>query len=782
MFKLIALRLLASCDSRIQKCLKTGEMYYFCNDYVIDEKNHCVKKNTSIPVVDNFYLVKPQINISAVVGKNGEGKSTLVELMMRLLNNCTGSNGMAAKEDSLRKVSGVKAELFYMVSHELFKISEKEGEDTVKVWRLADLKDNTKSEWPLLEQEQINVKEDCDRFFFTLVSNYSHYAYNIYDFEHEWEVRGDEKDDNEKCWLHYIFHKNDGYMAPITIHPYRDKGNIDINKEKDLSKQRLLSLFINAESPDVNPYSLRRVNDKDADVVVLKEKEESNLQQTVIIDYFKKYRNYNGLKTVLAQIAKVREDTSRNEIEYERLIDTTVPYFFEEVMDEVLDRGEEFKQFIKAAIAWLREKYPQVLPKNGDIKQVLTLLNVINSDMNRRLPIRELNRKYGYLKWINTYQLGRLDTVYRILLLKGYDWRMLFNDYQSIDRLLKCQHYITYKTWSVLTTYPQYEQMIFPDDQKGKIRECAPALEECYRRMFEDVDSHITRKLRQVENYIKEGFEDGDLYERLGEGNTETGELKVKIDKLKEHYNGEIVDLDHLPPALYHWDIEFKEVDSGKGGIAFDSFSSGEKQMLNSLGAIIYHLQNLNSTAVVRYRNVNVVMEEIELYYHPECQRSYVYRMIDLIKGANLKNIENINIMFVTHSPFVLSDIPVSNVLCLTKEGDKNPFDQTFAANIHDLFNNTFVLPDTLGEFARSKIVDFIKLYDQQMDLWKENDGKRTSRSRDERIRMLLLSNIQSYIYLTEIVGDEYIRGEMKDMLKELLDYYDIKGFWNEEN
>jgi hypothetical protein len=48
----------------------------------------------------------------------------------------------------------------------------------------------------------------------------------------------------EECnWLHGIFHKNDGYQTPIVITPFRDNGNIDINKENHLALERQVTLL-----------------------------------------------------------------------------------------------------------------------------------------------------------------------------------------------------------------------------------------------------------------------------------------------------------------------------------------------------------------------------------------------------------------------------------------------------------------------------------------------------------------------------------------------------------
>ena len=162
-----------------------------------------------------------------------------------------------------------------------------------------------------------------------------------------------------------------------------------------------------------------------------------------------------------------------------------------------------------------------------------------------------------------------------------------------------------------------------------------------------------------------------------------------------------------MPPPIYKWDVIFNKKDDYNNLIELDSFSSGEKQMLNSIGSIIYHLQNLSNTASnISYPNVNLIMEEIELYYHPEYQRLFFSRLLDMIKRARLQNIKNINIVFVTHSPFILSDIPKCNVLFLKDGMPKDDMQEnTFGANIHSLLKNGFFMPNLpIGEFAYEKI------------------------------------------------------------------------------
>lgn len=67
-------------------------------------------------------------------------------------------------------------------------------------------------------------------FFYSIVVNYSLYAFNMLD--------------EGKYWIEKLFHKNDAYQVPMVLNPYREYGNININTENHLVKQRLLSIII----------------------------------------------------------------------------------------------------------------------------------------------------------------------------------------------------------------------------------------------------------------------------------------------------------------------------------------------------------------------------------------------------------------------------------------------------------------------------------------------------------------------------------------------------------
>jgi len=89
---------------------------------------------------------------------------------------------------------------------------------------------------------------------------------------------------------------------------------------------------------------------------------------------------------------------------------------------------------------------------------------------------------------------------------------------------------------------------------------------------------------------------------------------------------------------------------------------------------------------------------------------------LSLIRISNFNFIKDINIIFLTHSPFILSDIPIQNTALLTidKITGKSKLikkkKQSFGANIHDLLADNFFLTNTLiGDLANKRIMQLIR-------------------------------------------------------------------------
>ena len=94
-----------------------------------------------------------------------------------------------------------------------------------------------------------------------------------------------------------------------------------------------------------------------------------------------------------------------------------------------------------------------------------------------------------------------------------------------------------------------------------------------------------------------------------------------------------------------------------------------------------------------------------------------------MLKRMKLNEKFDINVLITTHSPFVLSDIPNENILCLKKGEPHQGGDvlkRTFCANVYDLLANHFFMEEFVGEFAHGKLDQLIKKVNQKEKMGEE--------------------------------------------------------------
>ena len=627
MFKLIAVKVLEGCRKSVCKCLSVGKMYYFNNDYYITDDSICLRDEYIRLLPDDFFSLDAtstlQINISAVVGMNGDGKSTLMELVMRLINNCAKHYRLADK-DNLLQIVRVKAELYYLLDSVVYCIKEAKEDNYASLWKCADMSDSDVRQWNKIMTPVKSVSR-MNELFYTIVSNYSHYAYNTRDFREEWSDKVQSEEDCKKCWLHYLFHKNDGYRTPITIHPYRYEGNIDVNREAELTMQRLVALYIQEANPKENNNSFRRIGSKDAELLQLTDIGYSKLQEFTIIQFFE---DNKSISLLLNYIKKIEDNISAyDDFEVENLQDNML-----ETVECCLDlltgtNDEPYSEFIRAFYVWIGNK-KGVCSSKSDLRKFLNSMRKFNNSIKiTRLPYNEFAKKYKRYDKLNVKQLIRIRFVYDVLNSWEFPVDILLKEYEDLNEIERCQHYIIYKTISICAIYPEYRDFVDSIERgwnnNGLVFNNS-VIKEVVEKIKKD-KTHVTLKLRQCLNFIElckkensnifEKVSDIELYNKLG--NELKGGMFIRFDDLKSYFKREPFPLDLLPPPIYKTDILFCSELDLDNYIPYKYLSSGEKQLLNNFGALIYHLRNLDSVTDDGriYENVNVLFEEIELYF-----------------------------------------------------------------------------------------------------------------------------------------------------------------------
>lgn len=128
------------------------------------------------------------------------------------------------------------------------------------------------------------------------------------------------------------------------------------------------------------------------------------------------------------------------------------------------------------------------------------------------------------------------------------------------------------------------------------------------------------------------------------------------------------------------------------------SMSSGEHALLNMMSRIYFSSRITDFLAEKSFHwkeSVLLMIDEIDLYLHPEWQRQILNELLKAIRMQFPH--DHFQIMITSHSPIVLSDVPKENSIFLQrdKKGRVRQVPrsiQTFGANIYTLYRDAFFL------------------------------------------------------------------------------------------
>lgn len=144
--------------------------------------------------------------------------------------------------------------------------------------------------------------------------------------------------------------------------------------------------------------------------------------------------------------------------------------------------------------------------------------------------------------------------------------------------------------------------------------------------------------------------------------------------------------------------------------------STGENMYLRLFSNLYFYFEGLTHNEELSGRTLYLLFDEIETYFHPHWQKRLVLALTEFINHF-FKSFK-VNILLTTHSPFIISDLPKTDLIFLknycgevTIQKGLNDHLQTFGANIHSLLSDSFFLKDGLmGAFANKKINQVINI------------------------------------------------------------------------
>ena len=269
-------------------------------------------------------------------------------------------------------------------------------------------------------------------------------------------------------------------------------------------------------------------------------------------------------------------------------------------------------------------------------------------------------------------------------------------------------------------------------------------------------------KLEKRKKYIKAALLEISSLETIAQC---SARVKNKFDKNDAAYDRSMVFAkggSAYKSFLMLIDHSFRDEKNGSFLIRYLSieqydYSSGQRCLQNIISWLML-LPDLNfikgNNIEALHKSIILCIDEIDLYLHPEWQRRIINELINILSIYMPEY--KIQIIFSTHSPICLSDIPVQNCVYLYKENGKykvknrDESSQSFGKEIYALYKDSFFLNNTIGEFSTNyinKIIEKVNTFENKND---ENSNEQLELLKEE----------------IELVGNSLLKQYLQDKLK----------------
>lgn len=762
-FKLLAIRPLEGCNKKFLKNLKVNQVYQFYNDYKFhfidnDENKEVLKiEKLEQAVPENFFgNDNLKINISAIVGKNGSGKSSLVELLYAAFYNLSIIEKILDKK-FINEDKGFEDNSFSELKANIESFVKKEKADSSDIEKLVDyLKAFNKRE----KNNLVNLYNGYENklpFYIEIEKLIDLLASRNYLFDEDFEI----VNNMLKNKLDFKSNKHKELLEKL-----KNDANIFI---KDINVE---VLFFIGDELDESIFSLTAVNEK------------------ITINSFK---NVNSSFTKKKSLNRSEIDNLFRKRFYYTL---ALNYSFYALnsnelglwLRKIFHKNDSYQMPI--VLNPMRTKGVIDVNTENELTKTRLLYNLFYplvvegknkpNEINGKKPLK-LNVKINQNKLIENQIKESFENVSFLLLEKYYSYIQIIIDVFNIKIIYVksniqqiCFQYILNKVFNILEYYQTYNKKEF---YKVLIEENNIEFEKLLVKIRDEDDSHITLKIKQTISFLK--YYESNLKKVFIPVNIESNNVlldEFQIDILdysrivNEVIEKEKVTLQQfLLPSFFEYDLIFEDSSN------FSLLSSGEKQLVFGINTILYHILNINSVfnnsdkELRTYKYINMIYDEIELYYHPEMQRKFLNELRkEILKLPISINIKGINILLITHSPFILSDIPKQNVLFLDIENGKSTpqdyqGDNTFGENIHQMLTDGFFISNTKGEFVISKIKGFLDFYKKNIELKVKPESF--------EVELALFKET------INLIGEDYIRKILNNHLDELKFHFGDKTY-----
>lgn len=679
------------------------------------------------------------INLNCIVGKNGSGKSTLLDIVYRIFNNF----GVKIKQikPELNQdykplwATGLNSRLYFESNNSICCIKTYGNINTIYDYENDDIPIKFFCDG---NEKQFDIEKLQSDFFdyipYTIATNYSLYS-------------GKDDYDSDSEWVNRLYNKNDGYITPIVFAPYKNNNKIDIKNENNIGKERVMYLSLLVQSINNNN------------------------------DFLENYK-----------LLKIEYEFKNSDFYKNKIKDLEVYKYENELLQKLYDKYQD--DYV----------YPNIYESSKLEENDLVSEEEHNEQREKDRLIERMEYKIQPLfKLIQNIWKSYLCIQKESFLLSDY-----ILPYLSYKTIKICLQYETYKKlFSNRSIYEEYDKSELEESPNSKdekqnnfIKKISSTIQDLSpfensknlreHKFSLERRNHINLKIFQCLRFYYENENNSISNKSIIYASTLINQIRDKCSKNYSFIDKKLTYddiVENLYPSFLEKTIFYRlkdidltdekyDKDETKPKIQLTQMSSGEQQLYFSLSYAIYHIKNIESVKEgdnkIKYKNINLIFDEAELYYHPEYQRNYIKNLLTVIKNSNIDKtlIKSINITIVTHSPYLISDIPASNILKLENGSTKQNNEKTFCANFYDLIKNQFFLSSIIGGIAEKYINEIINVFEikskiKKNELLKENEQETVTNEEKEKLNQYIKSQ-DFYNQLINTIGDSYLNLTLK--------------------
>jgi predicted ATPase len=207
------------------------------------------------------------------------------------------------------------------------------------------------------------------------------------------------------------------------------------------------------------------------------------------------------------------------------------------------------------------------------------------------------------------------------------------------------------------------------------------------------------------------------------------------------------------------------------------SISSGELAFFNLFASLNYANEQLEKQIEEKQLNrtdqqIFLLIDEGELGFHPRWQQQYIKNLIKNV--PKIFNGKQVQLIFTSHSPISLSDLPDHHIVYLKREKEKDSDEwtckvqersihpRTFAGNISSLLSHEFFLDrGFMGDFARGKIEKVIE--------WLNDEPEGQDKKKERKAEIKEEKKNGTRLKIIESIGEPLIRTKLESKYHEVI-------------